>query len=376
MSGGVELTTFDYDPATGRATRTTADPDRVLAAITPELPPFEADVIPALDLDCSTSDEDCAPGSALAQTPPENECFLWSLVGEPSEAERRRAEQDPRCTQSEVVISGSFRGTPVGGAAVLETIARVDAPPAAVDTLAAGGVVVFQQSLLSADGTVLLDVVSPEEATVAMREGRDPQARQVELPAAYVRTAEAAADLVYSPGAAESLGFDTTPSTLFLRFETLPTQAEEEEAYQALSDAGVEAYLSIERGYVSDYGLGVLALVVGAGVITLGAAGIATGLAQADARADHATLAAVGAAPRLRRTLAAAQALSISGLGTALGVAAGFVPAVALIGAIPSLELVVPWWQLTQVLVIVPLIAGGSAWLLTRSRVPLERRVA
>mgnify|MGYP006173677701 CR=1 FL=1 len=85
-------------------------------------------------------------------------------------------------------------------------------------------------------------------------------------------------------------------------FETVPTQAEEEEAYQALSDAGVEAYLSIERGYVSDYGLGLLALVVGAGVITLGAAGIATGLAQADARADHATLAAVGAAPRLRRT--------------------------------------------------------------------------
>ena len=33
----------DYDPATGQETRTTADPDRVLAAITAELPPFEAD---------------------------------------------------------------------------------------------------------------------------------------------------------------------------------------------------------------------------------------------------------------------------------------------------------------------------------------------
>ena len=104
----------------------------------------------------------------------------------------------------------------------------------------------------------------------------------------------------------------------------------------------MEAYLSVERGYDSEYGLGLLALVAGAGVITLGAAGIATGLAQADARADHATLAAVGAAPRLRRTLAAAQALSISGLGTALGVAAGFVPAVALIAALPGLDLVDP----------------------------------
>ena len=55
-------------------------------------------------------------------------------------------------------------------------------------------------------------------------------------------------------------------------------------------------------------------------------------MAQADARADHATLAAVGADPRLRRSLAAPQALVIAGIGTALGVAVGFFPALALIG--------------------------------------------
>jgi putative ABC transport system permease protein len=181
---------------------------------------------------------------------------------------------------------------------------------------------------------------------------------------------------VYSPAAAAALGLRTRPGALLLRFDTLPTTDQEEAARAALADAGIESSLSIERGYVSDYGLGLLALIVGAGAVTLGASGVATGLAQADARADHATLAAVGAAPRLRRALAAAQALTIAGLGTVLGIAAGFVPAMALIGALDSVDLVLPWRLLATVLVVIPLLAAGLAWLLTRSRVPLERRVA
>ena len=132
--------------------------------------------------------------------------------------------------------------------------------------------------------------------------------------------------------------------------------------------------LSVERGYQSGYRLSLLILLLGAAAITLGAAGIATGLAQADARADHATLAAVGAAPRLRRKLAAAQALTIALLGTALGIASGFVPALALIGAVESLNVVIPWGRLAAVLIGVPMLAGALAFALTRSRVPLERR--
>ena len=131
----------------------------------------------------------------------------------------------------------------------------------------------------------------------------------------------------------------------------------------------------MERGYESAYGLGLLALVLAAAVITLGAAGIATGLAQADARADHATLAAVGADPRLRRTLSALQALLVAGLGTALGIAVGFVPAVALIGAVASLELTVPWVPLLFVLVGLPCLAAAGAWACTPSRLPMERRI-
>lgn len=113
-----------------------------------------------------------------------------------------------------------------------------------------------------------------------------------------------------------------------------------------------------------------------AALITLGAAGIATGLAQADSRDDHATLAAIGAPPRVRRTLAAAQSLTIAGLGTGLGVLAGFVPGVALIGAVESLDLVVPWVLLAAGVAGVPLLAAAAAWLLTRLRLPLRRRIA
>lgn len=66
----------------------------------------------------------------------------------------------------------------------------------------------------------------------------------------------------------------------------------------------------------------------------------------------------------------------MAGLGTVLGIASGFVPAVALIAAIDRLRLVWPWTTLAEILVGIPLLAGATAWLFTRSRVPLERRLA
>jgi putative ABC transport system permease protein len=50
---------------------------------------------------------------------------------------------------------------------------------------------------------------------------------------------------------------------------------------------------------------------------------ISVALSAAEGRADLATLAAVGAPPRRRRALAAAQALLVAGVGCALGVAFG-----------------------------------------------------
>jgi putative ABC transport system permease protein len=103
---------------------------------------------------------------------------------------------------------------------------------------------------------------------------------------------------------------------------------------------------------------------------------VATGLAQADSRPDYATLAAVGATPRLRRVLATCQAAVVAFLGTALGIAAGFVPATAFIRADPELDLVLPWANLGVILVAIPLLAAAAAGLLVRSDLPLGRRLA
>lgn len=63
-------------------------------------------------------------------------------------------------------------------------------------------------------------------------------------------------------------------------------------------------------------------------------------------------------------------------LGTGLGVAAGLVPGIAFIGAVGRWELVWPWPSLLTIVVVVPMLAGGAAWLCTRSRLPLTRREA
>ena len=122
------------------------------------------------------------------------------------------------------------------------------------------------------------------------------------------------------------------------------------------------------------------------GVITLGAAAIATGLAAAEGRADLSTLAAVGASPRVRRALSLSQSGVIAGLGSLLGVIAGLGAATAVLFALnrayadlwpapAPYPIAVPWLNLGVALLVVPLIAMLGAGLLTPSRLPIERRL-
>jgi putative ABC transport system permease protein len=138
-----------------------------------------------------------------------------------------------------------------------------------------------------------------------------------------------------------------------------------------------------------------LALVIAAGVIAIGATMIATALSNVDSRPDLVTLGAIGAAPRVRRALSMSRAGVIAGIGTVLGAAAGFVPAVAWIHSqtrsasmtivqsggtyVPSPEgpsrmhLVIPWLPLAGTVIVVPIAAVLIAGLFSRSRLPSER---
>jgi putative ABC transport system permease protein len=102
-----------------------------------------------------------------------------------------------------------------------------------------------------------------------------------------------------------------------------------------------------------------------------------TSLALVDARPDLATLAAVGAAPGVRRSLAAWSA----GYVTALGCLVGAVSALAAVrllapalGSWGDAPPVTPWTALGLVLVGVPAATAAVAWATTRRRVPLARR--
>ena len=121
-----------------------------------------------------------------------------------------------------------------------------------------------------------------------------------------------------------------------------------------------------------------LALLIVAGVaafVTLVGVAISVALSAAEGRADLATLAAVGAPPRRRRALAAAQALLVAGVGCALGVAFGTFVAYAARTTTGSPDFVIPWLNLAITAIVVPLLAVLVAALFTPSRLPLVRRV-
>lgn len=190
---------------------------------------------------------------------------------------------------------------------------------------------------------------------------------------------------VLSPSAAARLGLPVVPVGVLAVGDRPPTPGEEDRARKALQELGIRPIL-VERGYEPSSRTALLALLVGSAVIVLGASGVATGLAAADGRSDLATLAAVGASPRTRRSLAAFQSAVTAGIGTILGVAAGLVPAAGMVRALnaaareapfPRLDpypLVLPWTNLLVTLLVVPLIAALGAGLLSRSRLPMVRR--
>jgi putative ABC transport system permease protein len=287
----------------------------------------------------------------------------------PTRDELLRASREPGCGQrrQEPGLGLVF----VGGPDVLEAVTgardkRYDA------VLAAGGAVTTASGVR--DGL----------AHVAVRTETGAVRRPVLVPAETLE-ASALPATVLSPPAAARTGLHPQAASVVLLGD-VPTAAEEDRALSVASAYGVQA-VQVERGYTSSRGTGLLALALASAFIVLGASGVATGLAAADGREDLATLAAVGASPRTRRTLAAFQSAVTAGLGTVLGVAAGLVPAVGMVRALnaealhapfPRLDpypLVLPWLNITAAVVVVPLLAAAAAALLTRSRLPMVRRM-
>ncbi|GAA3106160.1 putative ABC transport system permease protein [Kribbella aluminosa] len=137
---------------------------------------------------------------------------------------------------------------------------------------------------------------------------------------------------------------------------------------------GREDALTVEHGYQSPVRKASIGLLLAGLAATLLGVAMSVALSMSEGRADFATLAAVGAPPRLRRGLAAAQGWFLGQLGCLLGVAVGALYGFTAHTVVGSPTVVVPWAVIAGVAVLVPLFAAAVPYALTRSRLELVRR--
>jgi putative ABC transport system permease protein len=252
--------------------------------------------------------------------------------------------------------------------------------------LGAGGVLVAAPAGLRGD-TALSGLVSVNNNGDDVRVEKRATLPAGLLPAAGPRTARVATAVI-TPQTAKSLGLTVVPSQLAIGGPAL-TESQEDRLNSKLGL--IDANVYVERGFHQPYGLILALLALVGGLVVLVGTITATGLAMSEARPDLATLAAVGAPPRTRRYVAASQAVVIGLLGTVLGVALGFVPGLAVtwpltahsyssylppVGGANGPVIAIPWTMLLVVVIAVPAVAGLVTGLITRSRLPMVRRLA
>lgn len=196
-------------------------------------------------------------------------------------------------------------------------------------------------------------------------------------------------------------GVTPVTSALLVAGPTPLTQADQERLQfvidhdPAVVAAGVGGYASVVTGWINDLRMIQLVLFAAAAVLVLAGSLTAALLALSDARADFATLGAVGAAPRLRRRISGAYGWAIACIGALLGATVGFIPGVAItyplttdqwtpamIGRVtvtgePIADhyLVIPWPMIAALVIGLPILVALIVALTTRSRLPMVARI-
>ncbi len=231
------------------------------------------------------------------------------------------------------------------------------------DRLRAGDILV-PHAQFTTTGTVQLDGSDPD--------GSAPGAKHKATYAGAFPKIELFQDQVLiGPDAAAKIGKVGTFAVEY-ELKRLPTDDEMAAVDRLLGHDGL---LVVEKGYQDPTRRLLIGVIVAAAVVTLLGVAISVSLSAAEGRADLATLAAIGAPPRRRRSLAAAQAWVLGQLGCVLGVGVGALYGYTAHAAFGSPTFAVPWLALTTIVIVVPLFAGLIAWALTRSRLPMVARI-
>ncbi|MFE3473774.1 FtsX-like permease family protein [Streptomyces bacillaris] len=311
--------------------------------------------------------------------------------------EHKRLMNSPACVDEDsttIAFGNDDNKIVVGDTALLTSYVKLDDPEAAKALTA--GTPVLLNSAYAKDGEITLKARhfynerDKENRALHPGEARTTTDRLkvYVAPDSYATTP--GIRMVLPQRTADRLGLHSQETGSVYPLSREPTDAEEQAADAALERAGNHAYVwTGSPAEERDDAVVLLILALFAGVVTLGAAAITTGLSKADAEADLTTLSAVGAPPALRRSLSGFQCLVVALTGVLLGTAAGIVPAVAL--RLTDLRealkvmrgdpmesaytpIVMPWPTIALLALVVPVLAGLLAAALTGSRQKLARR--
>jgi putative ABC transport system permease protein len=208
------------------------------------------------------------------------------------------------------------------------------------------------------------------------------QARVARVPASRVRVAAPERQLfvsaVISPRAAARIGLYATVADVVVRAPRALTagqrRAVRAEAIAADRTASPQAGVQIRvagtpQPNTTSAQIAQLLVIAAVLILVVVAAGLA--LSAAEGRSDDTMLVALGADPATRRRIRATQAAMLVGLGAALAVPAGLIPAAVIVlnGDVfdgEPLHYAVPWPAIALVLLALPAAAAAGAWLLTR----------
>lgn len=250
-------------------------------------------------------------------------------------------------------------------------------------TLQAGGVLVPIQAALTKRGTAYLETYRLKD----LESSKPVEQKRLEVPALLIPPTNGRwEDQVAFPGViseqtAERLGLAAMTTNLVAPpGEPAITKAQQARVGEIVNGLLGFSDVYVERGYDDPIGAYVfLALGLIGGLIVLVGTSTSTALALDDAKADFATLAAIGAGPGTRRATAMGQAVVIAVLGVVSGVAVGIVPGIALTypltaGSTGGHIVDIPWVLLGIVAVGVPLLAILGAGVFTRASLSLVRR--
>jgi len=282
------------------------------------------------------------------------------------------ARDDLTCDESDAVYLFStytFLGDRirVGTVAELELATGMTLTSESRRILQSGGAVALFDDYVD-DGEVRIDWREPSEILMpSSSTGEVPVVRSDRLPAVVQRPpVPVSAGILLLPSTAREFGLEVEPLAVMAQLVEAPTFVQAD-AVRAISfnRTGEEggAPTHIETGPPDAVGPAAWGLLGISGVIAITASSVAVGLSRVDGRRDSAILGALGATPRLRRSIGFWQVLVLAGVGSVIGSLLGVAAAGAL--ALPGgpLPFAPPWLQLGLSTIAVPLVIAVGAWL-------------